>query len=409
MSEQYKRALRACYDGLLKMRQDDNGHQLFCYTQDCFFGKDTWNDLTKNHRGALYYEAEQVNKPFSKIFNLGEQPETELDVVLKQMEKEPYQILDKANGHLFIVSCFLDKKGEQHVVFHTKGGLPGQDNDLLNDDIKIFWSKFGEKMDDAVVMFPNSTWMFEAIVSHDKHTMYKQQVEAYGDENTFVLLGVNIFYDGEEVYDPGWHEASYDDLDQLSSYIGCPRVVSYDSLEGTPDTWLEHTNREGYVIHFTESGDRVKIKTREYWAMRFKKDLTAEHILSMFKKSGDNQLRLKLPEEVADEIMHILDNEYKSWWYNEYVEMPKIGGIIFDVSDTPLTTEQRAELFKDDSLTTQQKQTIAAVSDKKSPVNQIWSSKKLRNQFYEWMLQDSERLIPFQKELEMVVDTIGES
>lgn len=399
MTDQYKRALRACTDGLLRMTKDGD-YELFCYTQDTFWSKDGWNDLTKSHRGALYHKANQVNRPFQKIFNLGEVPETEVSIVEERMEKEPYRVMHKANGHLFIVSCFRDEKGEQHVVFHTKGGFPGPQNDLLNDDIRIFWSLYGEQMDKVVNAFPNSTWMFEAIVAHDKHTLYDKEVERFGEENCFVLLGANVR--GLEE----WVEFPYDQLVNISKMIGCPVIDEFDDLEGKPEHWLDHRDTEGYVIHFLNDNHRIKIKTKEYWGIRFKKDLSAERILSMFKKSGDGKIRNKLPEEVAEEILFILDASYQSWWYNVHVEIPKIGGYIFGAIENPLTTEERAELFKDDSLTIQQKQTIAAVSDGKKPIEVIWNSKQLRTKFYDWMMEDPEHIKPFEESLQEVVDSM---
>lgn len=399
MSDDYKRALRACNEGLLKMTKQDD-YELFCYTQDTFFRKDAWDDLTKSHRGALYHKGKQVNRPFQKIFNVGEVPETELDLIMERMRNEPYRVMHKANGHLFILSAFTDDEGEQHVVFHTKGGLPHQENDLLRDDIKIFWSLYGDQMDKAVNVFPNSTWMFEAIVAHDKHTLYSKEVERFGSENCFVLLGVNVR--GEEL----WQEVDFEQLEQLSEFIGCPVIEEFSDMQESPDLWLNHCDTEGYVIHFLEDNSRAKVKTKEYWGIRFKKDLTAERILEMFKKSGDTKITNKLPEEVAEYIIFILDSSFQSWWYNIHVDMPKIGGTVFTVIEKPLTKEERAELFKDPDLTMPQKQTIAAISDGKKPIEQIWNSKKLRCDFFDWMMEDNDRIKPFQDALQEIVDNM---
>jgi len=399
MTDQYKRALRACTDGALKMTKSGD-YEIFCYTQDTFWAKDGWNDLTKSHRGALYHKGKQVNRPFMKIFNLDEVPETELALVQDRMLNEDYRVMHKANGHLFTVSAFLDDAGEQHVVFHTKGGLPGPENDLLNDDILIFAHLYAEQMDRVVSAFPNSTWMFEAIVAHDKHTLYDKEVEKFGSENCFVLLGASVKVEA-------WEEMPYDGLTDMAEFIGCPVIHEFNDMEGSPDEWLGHSGTEGYVIHFLSDNHRVKIKTKEYWGIRFKKDLTPEKILSMFKKSGDGKIQTKLPEEVADEILFVLNASFQSWWYNVHVDMPSIGGAIFAVMEKPLTKEERAEMFKNDALTMPQKQTIASVSDGKRPVELIWKSKSLREKFYDWMIEDKAHLEPFEEALVEIVDSMG--
>lgn len=419
MSEQYKNALRHCYDGMLKMTKDDEGHQLFVYTQECFWGKDTWDDITKTHRGMLYYNGKQVNKPFTKIFNVGEQPETELDVVMNRMQNEEYNVYDKANGHLFFMSCFIDEKGEQHVVFHTKGSFPGPDNDLLNDDVKIFGSMHGEAADRLVNVFPNSTWMFEAIVAHDQHTMYTQQVQEYspsrhlimgpdyGDHyfhaNMFVLLAGNA-YDEEE----GWQELQYDALKSISTVLGCPVVKKYDEVPGTPDEWLEHKDREGYVIHFVESGDRVKVKTKEYWLMRFKKDLTAESILSKYKAGGVERLKSRLPEEVAAQIIDQIHIYQEMWYLDVLVKCldEKVSEYADKAEYEGLTKEERKWLFTESDFTTEQRQYIITLADKKYDVVKTLDSKAIREKFVDMCLNNKEVLKMFKDRFEKIIDNM---
>lgn len=404
MTDQYKRVLRACYDGALRMTASpyEPEVELFCYTQDTFWSKDGWNDITRTHRGALYHNGKQVNQPFEKIFNLDEVPETAVDLIEDRMANEPYRIMHKANGHLFIVSSFIDDTGNQRVVFHTKGGLLGPDNTLLQNDIRIFYELYEETMNMVLNTFPTSTWMFEAIVAHDKHTMYDTEVETFGSDNCFVLLGAA----SKEELDR-WSDFPYDDLEDMANLIGCPVIHTFSDLDGSPVDWLDHTSTEGYVIQFLSDNHRVKIKTREYWGIRFKKDLTPERILAMFRKSGDSKFITKLPEEVAEQIIFVLDALYGSWWYNHYTDIPSIQHEIDKVIDNPLTTEERTHLFALDQYTIQQKRAIALYSDGKDPTRRIWNSKDLRNQFYTWMFDDKKRLEPFADELKQIVDDMG--
>lgn len=405
---QFRTALKYCGDGLLRMTQDEHGHRLFCYTKTCFFGKDTWDEVTKSHRGKLYFENKPVNHPFTKIFNVDEVPETEHSLVYDRMQNEPYEILDKANGHLFIVSLFQDSKGEQHVVFSTKGSLPGPENDLLNDDIRIFAHKYAEQLDKLCEALPNTTLMFEAIVAHDKHSMYDLQVEQYGEENDFVLLGAAINMAREHVdvgneqvldgiqhskdnptllcEDP-WVESDWHQLLKLASFIGCPVVKCYDFIEGTPASWKDHTDREGYVIRFLRDNARVKIKTTEYWKNRFKKDLTPEVLLSTFANGGSDRMKEKLPEEIATKCIANIEGFFIAWYLDDLIQWrSEVMPFLKQHNDT-LSPEKRKWLFTESYFSTFQRQYIAAKVDNKHV--DITKDKKLRQMFLDVAVQDN--------------------
>jgi hypothetical protein len=378
------------------MTDDGEGHRLFCYTKSCFFGKDTWDDVTKTHRGKLYYENKPVNHPFTKIFNVDEVTETEHNLIYNRMQNEPYEILDKANGHLFIVSMFQDSKGEQHVVFSTKGSMPNPENDLLNDDIRIFAHKYSEQLDKLCFVMPNVTLMFEAIVAHDKHSMYDLQVEQYGSENDFVLLGAAINL-GREHIDLGnedelkniqhsehntttladypWVESDWHQLLKLSHFIGCPVVHCYDFIEGSPETWKEHTDREGYVIRFLTDNARVKIKTTEYWKNRFKKDLTPEVLLSTFAKGGAALMQ----EKIANKCIAKIESYFISWYMDDLIRWKSEVLPYLKQKNNQLSSKDRKWLFTESYFCSFQRQYIAAIVDGKNL--DITQNKTLRQMF----------------------------
>jgi hypothetical protein len=334
--------------------------------------------------------------------------EASSEVVQQRMASEQYEVMHKASGHLFILSTFIDPEddNDQLLVMHTKGSLENQFNDLLRDDIRVFGALYADKVDQLVNTFPNSTWMFEAIVQHDKHSMYEHDSKRYG-ENAFVLLG------GYIKHNDTWDEVDISTLKILADCIGCPVIETYSVGRDLTDDfslWYDDTETEGYVIWFTSDGHRVKIKTKDYWANRFKKDLTAENILSTFKSSGDTKFETKLPEEMCHQIIEVLDEKFRAWWHDEYIDTEKIFGELLDVVDKPLTKEARAVLFKERTdLTMGQKQYIALTSDGKRTDEIIWSSKDLRKHFYEYMMYDlhSERLSNLQEKLSRIVDELG--
>jgi hypothetical protein len=402
MSE-FQTALRYCRDKLLKMTQDKDGYRLFCYTKSCFFGKDTWDDVTTSHRGKLYYENRPVNKPFKKIFNLGEVASTETELIYEKMKNEKYEILDKANGHLFIVSLFQDSKGKQHVVFSTKGSLPNAENDLLNKDILIFNDLYGEQLDKVCSIMPNTTLMFESIVSHDKHSMYDLQVKQYGQENCFVLLGVanklsndlddevltTTFHsiDNKTMLsaDP-WVEVDWNKMNQLAQFIGCPVIEKYDEVAGEPEMWKEHKDREGYVIRFLSDNTRVKIKTSDYWKNRFKKDLTPEVLLSTFKKGGFDSIQEKMPEEVVYSLVDFLDRMFITWYMDILIKYNDEIAPYFKLYEGEFDSTFKKWLFTDSEFNEYQRRHIANILDKK--YCDYSQYKNLRELFYDYAIED---------------------
>jgi hypothetical protein len=418
---EFRKALAECGTGNLRMTEDKHGHRLFCYTKQCFFDRNSWNETTISHRGRLYFENVKVNHPFKKIFNVDEVDSTQSDIVERRMKEEPYDVYDKANGHLFIMSNFVDSKGEQHVVFSTKGSLPNPENDLLNDDIKIFVSLYGEQLDKLVNIMPNCTLMFEAIVAHDKHSMYDLQVEQYGKENCFVLLGaaVNLGYDYDQLgekfvksavvhskhnnttlEDEPWVECEWDQMYNIAQFIRCPIIEKYDEMDGTPKMWKEHTDREGYVIRFLTNNDRVKVKTDEYWKNRFKKDLTPEKILNMYVKGGIKLMQEKLPEEMANDAIDVITNRHENWYLSDVVDHKEVYGFIADKQDN-FTSEDRKWLFTKSLYTIRQRQYIIAIIEGKGI--DVVADKTLRNDFVEYVKESSNIYDTISKELEEVV------
>lgn len=398
----YNQAKELVNQGLLSVRSDGEV-EVFCYTKECFFGTDTWNDITKSHRGQMYYNGVPVNKPFNKIFNIDEVPETAIDIVMDRMTQEPYKILHKSNGHLFIVSCFVDNDSWK-VKYSTKGSLPNPGNDLLNNDIAIWKLHYEQNFletlssDSSVT---HVTLMFEAIVSHDKHTMYDLETEKYGTD-TFVLLGGNV-----SKGNGSWTELELQYLQNIANQTGVPVVEVFSDLPGAPTDWLDHTNTEGYVIWF-ENGDRVKVKTKEYWLARTKKDLTPEVIVGAFRQAGFDRLNRRFPEEVTEQLCNLVKNYYTEWLYEHEWETLIIRPRYFDVdmqardimSSTELTKGQKEFIInyrkandRGDENATQSLEAKAATSRDK------------RKRFYDYFLSSS-MIDAFQDELVHVIENM---
>ena len=291
-------------------------YTVYCYTKDLFFSGDAslWDDVTRNHRGRLYYRGAPVNHPLPKIFNMNEMAETAEDVVFERMTTEPYDVYDKVNGHLLILSMFHDDEGNRHIVLHTKGALEDMgENNILTSDKALYESKYREKFEQLFDFSPDmkaATVCMEVISPHDKHTLYDQQLVVYGGEPCFVLLCAYVYEDGS------WHGAN---TNQFSTIVGMPVAIHYPEMSEllkTKDVMLslhDHEGIEGYVIHFPEDDTRVKIKTKDYWRLRAQKDLSPERIVNKFVSKGCDGLQDLLQEELYQKVYDIIKYDVISY------------------------------------------------------------------------------------------------
>lgn len=413
MTAMYDIAKEMVERGLLTVRTDENNPdiEVFCYSRDAF-QNGNWNSITLTHRGAIYYKKQMVNKPFEKIFNIGEVEGVNHDTISRRMENEQFDVLHKSNGHLLICSHFYDENDESVFVWSTKGSLPNRGNDLLNEDIRLINEPDGLQhkvealANDLGVPF---TMMFEAIVQHDKHTLYEKDIERYSDmyptENTFVLLGMNTFFGGS------WKDEPFYYLEHLREEFGFTLVDHFDNMDSNIKSWYEHKDTEGYVIRF-ENGDRVKVKTKEYWAIRFKKDLRPENIIGKFRVAGYDRIENKLPEEISSQVVPLIAEWFESWLIEEWTNLDANDGRAWKhFSVTYEVVSSSKEIATDEELTEGQKEYIFHLL-KDKPFSEYAlkcsQSKTKRKLFCEWFNNNDAQKKRFADALTTIIDTIGE-
>lgn len=276
--------------------------RLYCYSKETFFSK-RWDAVTRACRGLVFHDGVQVNHPFPKIFNLYETPETSLDVVMDLINNgEYYTLCHKVNGHLTIVDYIaeLDK-----FLVHTKGSL--QDNEMNQSDKEMFFTQHSKMVTMIRKNRVSMTFMFESLHEDDPHTLYDQEVERYG-KNQLVLLGGYYLVGGE------WESLPQYSLESWANYSGIPLVQFFDEVSIDSDkikSMFDESDTEGYVIWFPYIDLRVKIKTTEYWKMRFLNDLTPEKIIDKFVAGGDERLYSRYPEEIATKAVSLISALFK--------------------------------------------------------------------------------------------------
>lgn len=297
-------------NGLSRKSISKNGvnYDLYCYTKEAFFARN-WDEVLIAHRGKIYNSdtGHVVNNPIPKIFNLNEHETSSFENLERLLASEPYEILDKVNGHLVIVSPDASTKFK-NILVSTKGSfeeMAKKDEDLLH---------YMGVIRDIKHHSLNYTFMFECLADYDKHLWYEEQKARYGGDDTMVLLAAVDNNTGEEL--------NYDQLRQLSWMVGAPLVTRYEHLKGTDvNSWFKHKGIEGYVIHFPESKVRIKVKTDEYIALRYLKEITTEKLVTSLYNSQMFNLYLELDEELYP-LLEALKRDQRAFLDIEVSKIP---------------------------------------------------------------------------------------
>lgn len=321
----------------IKVNSEDPSLTLTCYNKNCFYDF-LWSPITKKTRGLCFNNEtlKQVNNPLEKIFNIGEVPETELTAVKNNLKTKSYIVMDKSNGHM--VSLF---KYNGKWILTTKGSF---DHEFLVKDREIL-SGFISFLECSMSPIMNSyTYCFEIIADYDKHTMYEQQSQMYG-ENVAVLLCVKNF-DRDLNY-----MQMYDIVNSSAKSI---KLIKLINIQNKPiEEWFEHKNIEGYVIRFIDN-QRVKVKTKEYMFLRYLKDFkSGKAFKALFKEHGmdyDSAIQ-DIPEEYYTWYLKVC-RDYKVYCKSlELICVRHLTRIIMkndiNASDEKIAMKQIAEIIKD--------------------------------------------------------------
>lgn len=280
-------------------------YAILCYTKEQFFNGD-WTEEAIAARGLILDGDRVVNRPMPKIFNLNEHENTRASSVRDLMKGHEYELLDKLNGHLLMVSFDHEKK---NVIVHTKGSMEGE----FVDKARAILEERG--ILDAIRGITSSvTFSFEAIVEYDKHLYYEQTVKEYQCKpNDFILIAVDA---------ESW--ADYDSMAEWAYYLQVKLVKRFKDLEKDMnlEELLTHKDIEGYVLHFPGLNHRVKLKTNDYFQKRYMKNLTVERFVDQFVSRGLTGMRVVNDEELyplidameRDLIEYVFAREVDAAW-----------------------------------------------------------------------------------------------
>lgn len=249
-----------------RQRHPDYPYSIFKYSQSTTYTKN-WNDVTLASRGLVINDEtnEILARPFGKFFNYSE------GATPPELMQGPISVTEKLDGSLGI--SYQTPDG---MKITTAGGFTSDQAAHAN-------ALYQEKYEGNWKPRKGVTYMWEIIYPQN------QIVVDYGDEDDIHLLGAVNIRTGKsiplsELKEWKWKRAAeYTDMASIDS------VVNAD----------ERPNHEGYIVHFTETDTRVKLKHEEYIRHhRYATGVNSRRIWEMLKDNEDtSSFDKNAPEE----------------------------------------------------------------------------------------------------------------
>lgn len=198
------------------------------YSEQAAYGR-VWNDVTRQCRGFIYNVVthEVVARPFAKFFNHGEPDAPALDLDVKVV------VTDKADGSLGII---YPARGGYAVA--TRGSFTSEQALHATATLHDRYADWEPP--------PGCSTLVEIVYPSNRIV-----VDYEGLDDLVYLASIRISDGGVEPWfwpGPIVEEMGYDSLAHALSAVPRP-------------------NREGLVVYFPDSGERVKLKQADYVAL----------------------------------------------------------------------------------------------------------------------------------------------
>jgi RNA ligase len=246
-------------------------YSIFKYSPITQYSKN-WNDVTLASRGLVINDetGEIVSRPFGKFFNYSEHATPE------ELMTGPVTVAEKLDGSLGI-----SMQTPNGLVITTSGGFQSSQGAHAT---KIYRERYEGNWKPR----KGTTYMWEIIYPENRI------VVNYGEEDDIYLLGAVNNRTGKsiplkELKEWKWKKATEH-----------PEFASIQDAVAAPN----RTNHEGYIVHFTDTDARVKIKHEEYLTLhRFATGINKRRVWEMLREGHDmDQWRSTAPEEYLDFI-----------------------------------------------------------------------------------------------------------
>ncbi len=243
------------------------------------------DSLNREARGLVVdiRNEEIVNCPFKKFFNIGEVPETQMDVILNKIE----------NSSVFEITNKLDGSMQSASFYKGRIVLAGSESVNPDESWRVTESyEYLEKHQNYVEMIIDNeglTFIFESISPNDPHVVVYDE-DKYG----LYLIGVRDKYTGKEFL--------YKDVIALAKKYGTlvTEIESYtlDELFSAKSKFKAN-EKEGWVLSM--DGFKVKFKCDDYL-----------EIHKCYSKKSLPKLIIKaMADGVVDDVISAMPDKYK--------------------------------------------------------------------------------------------------
>lgn len=319
------------------------------YTEVVQFDK-LWNEhpLLVDCRGLVTDEfGNVVSRPFPKFWNMSEHGAGELPM------SGDFLITTKMDGSLIIVSLW-EHEGETYKIFNTRGSFTSEqaieahilfnqlypNAELLNGYTYLF--EYTSPTNRIVVTYDKPDLTLLAVVKTEKTGVFTEELDIRDFANQFNIVDI--------------HSSSGNILDN----------EHFTQLQA-----LNIPNEEGFVIKFTETNFRFKIKYENYCNLhKIFSGVNSRWIWEVLRDKGDFEAIYSIvPDEFADWVKGIIselqlkyDDIYRraNILYNEVKDLPDrksqalhiiangkdISGVVFNMLDGKDYTTGIWNLFK---------------------------------------------------------------
>lgn len=270
--EEFEAEVAAGYVSVTKHPDPEIPYVVLDYTPSTTYEK-RWNDVTMNSRGLIvnYETGEIVARPFPKFFNDNESNEYN-----EFSRTGPVVVSNKEDGSMG--TLYFTPAGSPEIS--TRGSMR---SDQAKHASELYQERYAGKWEPD----EDKTYVFEVIYPENRIVL------DYGDKDDLVLIGAIDKETGVTV-----------PLNKLDWPGEKAQVLEFDSYEAALQTPVP-ADKEGYVVHFTNSDKRVKLKGAEY--IKLHKIMTNMTKISVWEKVRDDggmdvETLKVVPEEFRENI-----------------------------------------------------------------------------------------------------------
>lgn len=234
--------------------------------------------------------------PFKKFFNINEIPETNIDIVQKQIEQANIiEFSDKLDGSMQSARWY-----NNHIVLSGSSALDKNCSFQLKEGYKLFTNKYIRLCQEL----PMYTFIFEAILQNDKHIVNYHT-------NNLLLIGMRDIYTGET--------ESYKEVIKWGNYFNIPTtIIELTNLNKClqDKSIYKAQAKEGWVIYIrTDNNEyRYKLKCDDYIQLHkiINNILDIKYIIKLIIENKVDDILSNIPKEYKDIFLNNLNkiNEF---------------------------------------------------------------------------------------------------